>query len=180
MAKRRYDAEEEIYYFIRLYAAVGLVCHRWSEENGLEGGADEFDPVKSHPPLLETLLNGTRGQKLPYLWQDEHGVLFAGIQAYGACYLLGPAVAGPLDVVTLHRYYFDYGMKRGMEKQIPVLRDREGEKGTVFSAGGGECTAAPHLSRGKRAPRCHPGRTGRCRSEDGHGARRGSGAAVGQ
>ena len=121
MAKRRYDAEEEIYYFIRLYAAVGLVCHRWSEENGLEGGADEFDPVKSHPPLLETLLNGTRGQKLPYLWQDEHGVLFAGIQAYGACYLLGPAVAGPLDVVTLHRYYFDYGMKRGMEKQIPVL-----------------------------------------------------------
>ena len=58
MAKRRYDAEEEIYYFIRLYAAVGLVCHRWSEENGLEGGADEFDPVKSHPPLLETLLSG--------------------------------------------------------------------------------------------------------------------------
>ncbi len=121
MAKRRYDAEEEIYYFIRLYAATGLVCHRWSEESGLEGGADEFDPVRSHPPLLETLLDGTRRQKLPCLWQDVHGVLFAGIQARGACYLLGPAVSGPLDVVTLHRYYFDYGMKRGMEKQIPVL-----------------------------------------------------------
>ena len=203
MAKRRYDAEEEIYYFIRLYAAVGLVCHRWSEENGLEGGADEFDPVKSHPPLLETLLNGTRRQKLPYLWQDEHGVLFAGIQAHGACYLLGPAVAGPLDVVTLHRYYFDYGMKRGMEKQIPVLsftrflavvqlvyfyltgertEDQEilsaNDQGTFRNET--EKVRKGRLSRGKRAPRCHPGRTGRCRSEDGHGARRGSGAAVGQ
>lgn len=82
---------------------------------------DDFYPILENKTLRKKIVELADQRDSPALYQDSHGVAFACIKRDGDYIFIGPMSMNHLSRVELHRFYFDNGMRKGMEKQIPAM-----------------------------------------------------------
>ena len=90
-----------------------------------------YNPLRKNRELLTELIRKSDSMEEPVIMEDIHHVIFSCIKRkevreedgmeYYAYFLLGPVSIRRLDLFELHRYYWDYGMRKGVEKSLPVV-----------------------------------------------------------
>ncbi len=85
-----------------------------------------FNPFRENEDFREEIIKAADEQEVPLIMIDSHEVVFACIrQKVGreadAYFVFGPMALKYLSKVETHYYYRDYGMKKGMEKSLPVF-----------------------------------------------------------
>lgn len=78
----------------------------------------QYNPLHGNGELRKHLIGLADGQKLPVVYQDEHGVYFICIKAKEAYYFIGPMSSHAMNRVERHRFYHSYGIEETWEKGL--------------------------------------------------------------
>ena len=84
-------------------------------------GTDDFYPIRDTKGFRQRLVHAAQNKEVPLIGRDMHKVMFACIENGDSFCFFGPVAAEHLNRIEVHRFYFDMGMRKGMEKQIPFL-----------------------------------------------------------
>lgn len=76
------------------------------------------NPLYHSKELLEYLIRGAEKQKLPFVYKDQHGVVFSCIRCGEMFYMIGPMCLEMLGRVELHQFYHEYKVDEGLEKRL--------------------------------------------------------------
>lgn len=84
-----------------------------------------YNPLRRNAELLKRMIDRAGAQDFPVIYRDEHEVYFSCIRdtsgEYDAWFLLGPVTVRRLSLFELHRFYWDYGMRGGVERPLTLL-----------------------------------------------------------
>ncbi|MDO4647785.1 MAG: AraC family transcriptional regulator [Eubacteriales bacterium] len=114
--------KNEVFLFGKMFELtnVGITVFR-GEEMVHPSAIDEFYPIRDNEELRHLLMKKADESEIPAIYLDEHKVAFGACVYDSEYYFFGPVATEHLNRVELHRYYFSYGMRKGMEKPLPVL-----------------------------------------------------------
>lgn len=84
-------------------------------------GTEDFYPIRDTKEFRQRLIQTAQSQQVPLIGRDVHKVMFACAGGGDSFCFLGPVSTEHLNRIKVHRFYFDMGMRKGMEKQIPYL-----------------------------------------------------------
>ncbi len=83
------------------------------------------NPIRENEKFRKSLQSAADQQEEPVLKIDSHEVVFGCIrkktEENTAYFMIGPMALKRKSKVELHAYYKDYGMKKKIEKSLPVL-----------------------------------------------------------
>lgn len=142
--------DETVYYLQKIWELTGIRFYLLKEGNFLpELPEKNFDVIRQSEKLREELLSRAEKQEEPVIYEDAHGVFFICIARSSKnpsgnaeenslrtfsepsvetsskqaleVFFLGPVSSRPLTHLETHRFYLDYGMRRGEESPIPRL-----------------------------------------------------------
>ncbi len=114
--------EDLIFQFGKLYEItnIGVTIYR-GDELVHPSRIDDFYPVRDCESLKNVLVAKADNQEVPAIIIDNHKVVFGCIHCGAYYYYFGPVATTYLDRVALHKFYVDYGLRKGVEKPVPVL-----------------------------------------------------------
>lgn len=82
---------------------------------------EEYYVIRENDDFRHFLMKKADLQDVPVLFQDEHKVVFACIKKEDEYVFMGPIATTNMSKIELHRFYFSYGMRKGIERALPVL-----------------------------------------------------------